>query len=164
MHDKAIWAASNKRCYVSSDTWQILWNKKMEIDWRKMVWFPLAIPEQTFILWLVMQGRLLIGNQLIKMGYKGNVQCVYCQNQIESKEHLFFECSFSYRIWKFFMSRCSVINPSVKRDEIIQMGISKWENKNLKGIICRLMLGSIVCHIWCTRNAIQHYGHPLTED
>jgi hypothetical protein len=63
-----------------------------------------------------------------------------------------------------FMSRCNVINPSIKWDEIIHMGISKWENKNLKGIIYRLVLGSIVYHIWCTRNEFQHYEHPLTED
>jgi hypothetical protein len=44
------------------------------------------------------------------------------------------------------------------------MGVSNWENKNLKGIICRLVLGSIVYHIWCTRNEIQHPGHPLTEE
>jgi hypothetical protein len=137
VHYKAIWSASNKGCYVSSDTWQILGNKKMEIDWRKLAWFPLAIPEQAFILRLFMQGRLLTGDRLIKMEYKGNFQCVYCHNQIESREHLFFECSFSYRIWKFFKSRCDVISPSIKWDEIIQMGISKWENKNLKGIICR---------------------------
>jgi hypothetical protein len=62
------------------------------------------------------------------------------------------------------MSRCIVINPSIKWDEIIQMRVSNWENKNLKGIICRLVLGSIVYHIWCTRNEIQHSGHPLTEE
>jgi hypothetical protein len=97
----------------------------MEIDWWKLMWFPLAIPKQAFILWLVMQDRLLTGDRLCKMGYKGNVQCVYCHNQIESMEHLFFECSFSYRIWKFLMKRCNVINPSTKWGEIIQMGISK---------------------------------------
>jgi hypothetical protein len=63
-----------------------------------------------------------------------------------------------------FMSRCNVIHPSIKWDEIIHMGISKWENKNLKGIIYRLVLGSIVYHIWCTRNEFQRYEHPLTED
>ena len=50
MHDKAIWIASKKGCYVSSDTWQILRKKKMEIDWWKLVWFLLAIPKQAFIL------------------------------------------------------------------------------------------------------------------
>jgi hypothetical protein len=70
MHDKAIWTASKKRCYFSLDTWQILRKKKIEIEWEKLVWFPLAIPKQAFILWLVMKDMLLIGDHLIKMGYK----------------------------------------------------------------------------------------------
>ena len=61
LHDKAIWTASKKGCYVSSETWQILRKKKVEIDWWKLVWFPLAIPQKAFILWLVMQDRLLTG-------------------------------------------------------------------------------------------------------
>jgi hypothetical protein len=36
--------------------------------------------QPTFILWLVMKDRLLTGDRLIKMGYKGNVQCIYCHN------------------------------------------------------------------------------------
>ena len=69
LHDKAIWTTSKKGCYVSSETWHILRKKKLEIDWWKLVWFPLAITKQAFILWLVMQDRLLTRDRLIKMGY-----------------------------------------------------------------------------------------------
>jgi hypothetical protein len=62
------------------------------------------------------------------------------------------------------MCRCNVTSPSVKWDEIIQVGISNWGNKSLKGIQCRLVLGSIIYHLWCTRNEIKHSGNPLTED
>jgi hypothetical protein len=53
------------------------------------VWFPHAIPKHAFILWLAMQDRLLIGDHLIKWGYKGEVKCLFCHNQMESMEHLF---------------------------------------------------------------------------
>jgi uncharacterized Zn-finger protein len=163
LHDKATWIASKKGYYVSADTWQVL-RKKMEADWWKLVWFPLATPKQAFILWLVMQDRLLIGDRLIKMGYKGYVKCAYCHNQTESRKHLFFECSFSYRIWKFFMCRCNVTNAFMHLDEIIQEGINSWSSKSLKGMLCGLVLGSVVYHIWCTGNKIQHFGHPLTKE
>jgi hypothetical protein len=48
------------------------------------VWFPHAIPKHAFILWLAMQDRLLIGDHLIKWGYKGEVKCLFCHNQMES--------------------------------------------------------------------------------
>jgi hypothetical protein len=47
-------------------------------------------------------------------------KCLFCHNQTESREHLFFECSFSYRIWKFCMHCCRVDNPPVIWDEIMQ--------------------------------------------
>jgi hypothetical protein len=128
------------------------------------VWFPLAIRKNAFILWLVMQNRLHTGDRLLKWGYKGDVKCFFCHNQIETREHLFFECSFSYRIWKFLMSQCSVDNPPVIWDEVMQLGISNWGSRTLKSFLCRLGLSSVIYHLWCTRNEINHSGQPNTEE
>ena len=38
--------------------------------------FPCAIPKHAFIVWLVVQNKLLTGDQLIKWGYKGEVKCL----------------------------------------------------------------------------------------
>jgi hypothetical protein len=43
------------------------------VDWWQPVWFPLAIPKQVFVLWLVMKNCLNTGDCLAKWGYKGNV-------------------------------------------------------------------------------------------
>ena len=96
--DKPIWTTSKKGYYVSSDTWEVLRVKKEQVEWWKLVWFPLAIPKQAFILWLVMKERLVTGDRLLSWGYKGDVSCLFCRNQLESGTHLFFKCSFSYRI------------------------------------------------------------------
>ena len=86
-HDKPLCTVSRKGTYVS---WDFLREKKNEAVWWKLVWFPHAIPKHAFILWLAMQDRLLIGDRLIKWGYKGVVKCLFCHNQMESREHLFF--------------------------------------------------------------------------
>ncbi|XP_059448467.1 uncharacterized protein LOC132179721 [Corylus avellana] len=164
LHDKPIRTASRKDCYVSSETWEILRKKKVETAWWKLAWSPIAIPKQAFILWLAMQDRLLTGDCLLKWGYKGDVKCLFYHSQTESRDHLFFECNFSYRIWKFFMFRCRVDNPFVIWDEILQLRISNWGNKALKGLICRLVLGSVIYNLWCTRNEIKHSGQPNTEE
>jgi hypothetical protein len=142
--DNHIWTASKKGYYVSSDTWEVLRDKKEQVEWWKLVWFPLAIPKQTFILWLVMKERLV---RLLRWGYKGDVNCLFCINQLESGAHLFFECSFSYRIWNFCMVRCRVANPPTVWEDILQLGYSNWSSKSLKAILCRLVLGSTVHNI-----------------
>jgi hypothetical protein len=98
------------------------------------VWFPHAIPKYAFILWLAMQNRLITRDWLIRWGYNGDVKCLFYHNQMESREHMFFECSFNYQIWKFCMLRL----PS-----------------SLRGCIYNL---------WCTRNKLKHSSQPSTKE
>jgi hypothetical protein len=88
--DNPIWIASRKGIYVSSDTWEALREKRDQIEWWKLVWFSLAIPKQAFILWLAMKDRLDTGVRLLSWGYRGDIQCCFCRNQMESRNHFFF--------------------------------------------------------------------------
>jgi hypothetical protein len=88
--DNPIWTASRKGIYVSSDTWEALREKRDQIEWWRLVWFPLAIPKQAFILWLATKNRLVTGVRLLSWGYRGDIQCCFCRNQMESRNHLFF--------------------------------------------------------------------------
>ena len=78
--DIPIWTASRKGVFVSFDTWEVLREKKEPVSWWKLVWFPYAIPKHAFILWLVMKGRLSMGDRLLSWGYKRDVNCVFCKN------------------------------------------------------------------------------------
>lgn len=48
--DKAIWVPSKEKIYSCSDTLGMIKRKNQVVDWGKIVWFPYAIPKQTFIL------------------------------------------------------------------------------------------------------------------
>ena len=144
---------------------RFLGRKKELITWWKLVWFLCSIPKQAFILWLVMKGRLIkYGDRLLSWGYKEDVNCVFCKNQSESHDHLFFECNFSYRLWKFYMSRCKVENIPIIWKDILTLELNDWCCKSLKAILYRLTLGSVVYNIWCTWNEIKHAGHPRFEE
>jgi hypothetical protein len=81
--DNPIWTTSKKGYYVSSDTWEVLRDKKEQVEWWKLVWFPMAIPKQAFILWLVMKERLVTGDRLLRWGYKG--MSIACSAKISWK-------------------------------------------------------------------------------
>lgn len=55
--DTPFWSSSKKGSYVSSDTWEILRRKNQVVDLWQLVWFPMAIPKQAPVLWLVMRNR-----------------------------------------------------------------------------------------------------------
>ncbi|XP_059430260.1 uncharacterized protein LOC132163900 [Corylus avellana] len=66
-YDNPLWTASRKGIYVSSETWELLREKKEEIAWWKLVWFSYAIPKHAFILWLTIQDRLVTGSVIYNL-------------------------------------------------------------------------------------------------
>lgn len=110
------------------------------VDWWKVIWFPLAIPKHPFILWLAIKNRPRKGDRLIKRGYKGVVVCLFCWSEMESREHMFFKCGFSARIWKECMARCTVALPWTEWEDVLHCAVQEWRNKSLEANICRLVL------------------------
>lgn len=54
---------------------------------------------QTFIHLLARHSKQIVNLvRLVKKGYDGDMLYAYCKN-MESHDHLFFECSFACRIW-----------------------------------------------------------------
>ena len=49
-------------------------------------------------------------------------------------------------------------------DDVLKLGSRDWETKTLKGLLCRLVLGSVICNIWHMRNEIKHLGQPSSEE
>jgi hypothetical protein len=43
------------------------------------VWFNLAIPKHSFFLWLAMRDSLVTGEKMLRWGYGGDVNCVFCR-------------------------------------------------------------------------------------
>ena len=52
--------------------------------------------------WLVWQGRILTGDNLCKRGFMGPFRCNICCQDLESVEHLFFNCPIIMQLWRLF--------------------------------------------------------------
>jgi hypothetical protein len=111
-----------------------------------------------------MLNRLTIGERLVVWGYQGDTQCFFCKNGFESRDHLFFQCSFSSCIWRTCMRHCSILNPSLDGHDVIDEGCSKWKTKKVVGVLCRLILIFVVYHIWRARNEIKFHGRPKMKE
>ncbi|GJT44410.1 reverse transcriptase domain-containing protein [Tanacetum coccineum] len=65
-----------------------------------MVWFSHCVPRHAFLLWLVMRNSLKTQDRLKQWDVSINtdlnlLRCSFCDLQADSREHLFFECSYS---------------------------------------------------------------------
>lgn len=81
-------------------------------------------------------------------GFKGDVQCMFCRNEIKDREHLFFLCGYSKRVWSQLMLKCKVAD----RSSLLLGWCSCWGLSIGRRLLCRqacagwfLVLQSTTC-------------------
>jgi hypothetical protein len=151
--DILVWNSS-KGTYSCYESWNLLRLKFPVVDWLRVVWFPLTIARHSFILWLAVRDALTTKDKLCSWGFTSSSLCLFCYGCQESKDHLFFECSFGCRIWRALMFDCFVDDPPVQWDAVIHWFIERVRGKSLKTCLCKLCLGATVYHLWKQRNDV----------
>ncbi|GKC76206.1 putative gag-pol polyprotein [Tanacetum coccineum] len=79
--------------------WECIRPRDDEVNWYDVVWFSNFIPRHAFHLWLVMKRKLKTQDTLRQWDVSSNanlnlLQCSLCESQLDSHDHLFFECVF----------------------------------------------------------------------
>jgi hypothetical protein len=93
----------------------------------------------------------------------GSTLCMFCFACQQSRDHLFFSCSFNRRIWRNVIANCMIRDPPVEWDSL-----SRWCDAHLKGKSLLPFVGSVwgatVYHIWRHRNDLIHENLPRSEE
>ncbi|GKA87855.1 putative reverse transcriptase domain, reverse transcriptase zinc-binding domain protein [Tanacetum coccineum] len=111
-----------------------------EVDWYHMVWFSYCVPRNTFLLWLMMRNSLKTQHILKQWDVGINtdlnlIRCSLCDLQADSREHLFFECSYSTQVWATVRHLASMDNvPSVLQNIMLYLK-SMAHKRTAKSII-----------------------------
>jgi hypothetical protein len=134
------------------------------VDWFKIVWFPAAIPCHAFFLWLVFRDALITREHMCHWGYNGNSLCLFCHSKQENRNHLFFECSLSKKIWSTLMAECGVADPPVDWENVSRWSKQHMRGKSLRVAALKLCLGAGVYNLWIQRNLLLHNGTPRFEE
>jgi hypothetical protein len=163
IEDLPIWNSRNG-VYSCSETWELLREKQPVVDWWKVVWFSLAIPRHSFLLWLVIRDALITKEKMCKWGYAGDSLCLFCRGRQESRNYLFFQCSFSSRVWRELMTSCLIFIPYEVWEEVVKWSVENLHGKSLKTSLCKLIIGAAVYHLWKQRNDLLQGNIPRTEE
>lgn len=89
---------------------------------------------------------------------------LFCRATQESQTHLFFDCSFSRRIWRSIISDCLVSNPPTGWDDVVLWSVAELQGRSLKSCVCKLCFGAAVYHLWLQRNVLLHGKTLRTEE
>ena len=121
------------------------------VTWHKIIWFPYAFPKCGFILWLAIRERLGTHDRLHFSSY--NWDCLLCNNQRETHDHLFFSCTFTKAIWERLKQKCYLSFGDLIWKECCLQMVNHCKDKSLSSIIRKLSLAVSVYYIWQERNS-----------
>ncbi|GAA0168214.1 reverse transcriptase [Lithospermum erythrorhizon] len=73
----------------------------------KVVWFRHNVPRHSFILWLLVLGRVETRDRVVKSKNGCELKCLFCDEN-ESRNHVFFQCDFSGNLQKMLLKVTTV--------------------------------------------------------
>lgn len=97
--DTPNWVPAKSGIYHTGATWSAIRQHRPHVPWYTLVWFKNHTPRHLFIVWLALPNRLTTRDRLVKWLPQTDTTCVLCGG-MESRNHLFFECSYSKLIWE----------------------------------------------------------------
>ncbi|KAM6563484.1 hypothetical protein CsatB_023482 [Cannabis sativa] len=139
--------------YKISNGYKALCPPQNKMNWSHEVWNRLNIPRHSFFLWIVVQDRLRTRERLYKLNIIGEDFCLFCKDQTESSEHLFFSFSFSklclsqVKAWLGWRVETTALNRLLRWLE--RAKISRFHKVVLVAAVVAL-----VYHLWKNRNDI----------
>lgn len=86
--------------FSTMETWKLTRVIVAQCSWARCVWFAQATPKFSFMTWLAIQNRLSTLDRISSWDQSVDTTCILCRNGQETRNYLFFECSFSSSIWK----------------------------------------------------------------
>ena len=70
-----------------------------QVPWCNVVWSSRGIPRHNFLTWLMVLNRCPTKDRMINWGLQTDPACILCNGSAESRDHLYFQCSYSLRLW-----------------------------------------------------------------
>ncbi|XP_060194897.1 uncharacterized protein LOC132624083 [Lycium barbarum] len=143
--------------------YKILRGAVTTVPWRGLVCHNVACPKHVFILWLALLGRMRTKDLPLKWGMGINGTCVLCNNQPETIEHLYFECTYSHEIWLRILQwlgwQRTILDWGREWNWVQQHSKSKNPRNVLKACFA-----AVVYEVWCERNSRVFQSKTVTMD
>ncbi|KAG5396636.1 hypothetical protein IGI04_018450 [Brassica rapa subsp. trilocularis] len=104
--------------YSTSAIYSCLYGEGEVVPWDQIVWIAGGIPKQSFLCWLFVLNRCPTRDRLLRWGLQTPPTCLLCNLAPESRDHLFFSCTYAWELW-LSQSRRSGLDPQRIWDAVI---------------------------------------------
>lgn len=124
------------------------------VPWENIVWTVGGIPKHSFLCWLFILNRCPTRDRLLRWGLQISPSCLLCNAASESRDHLLFNCSFSWSLWSSLAIRCG-LNPEQQWTDVTNQ-LQQYNSRNWRGRLILLTWQCCIYWIWQERNSRLH--------
>lgn len=151
--DRYLWAGHPTGIFTIASAWENLRNKNPISPIYHLLWYPDHIPRQSFILWLASKNRLRTQDRLPQHSDGSNGTCSLCNSQIETHDHLFFDCTYSRLVWEQVNRLTDLTWPNLPWQDLLTWASQKWTSKfQFSHLLAKLALSTTCYFLWQERN------------
>ena len=158
-----VWKFSGSK-YSVAVVWEELREKQEKVSWHRFLWRPMAIPKHVFITWMAILNRLPTMDRLKAWGIEMGELCSFCQDSLETRNHIFFCCSYSKTLWKHILLLCGLHREVGNWEEEISWAVRRIKGKSLISVILSTAWKAYIYHVWQERNRRLHSKLPSSPE
>lgn len=162
--DKMLWRGKNDRFtgkFSTKFTWHHIRTIFPTVAWHKGIWFTHATPKYSFCVWLAAHNRLATGDRMMKWNRGVTGVCSLCKSCTESRDHLFFSCSFTSEIWAALARGLFKRQYTTNWHQLLSL-VSDHRSDKVESFLMRYTLQVTVYAIWRERNGRRHDEAPTS--
>ncbi|KAF4377372.1 hypothetical protein F8388_013718 [Cannabis sativa] len=138
---EAYWQENEHKFGCIHESWKMIWSKELH-------------PRASLFLWRMCSGALPTRD---KIGSGENLNCIFCNDNIESPNHVFFECHLAKTLW--FGAPLPVRIDLIQGEDVKTRIMNLCSNFKRDDRVRILLCGYVVWDtIWHYRNSILHGG------
>ncbi|KAL9298694.1 putative reverse transcriptase zinc-binding domain-containing protein [Arabidopsis thaliana] len=146
--------------FFSRDTWYEIRESSPTCEWFKGVWFQNSTPKHSFMFWLAIRNRLATGDRLLKWNGDAYGGCVLCQTEVETRDHLFFSCSYSSHVWSALTRDMLGSRYTTRWDSLVDLSTSSALTQ-IHMFVFRYVFQLTTHSLWKERNGRKHGESPI---
>ncbi|XP_039023343.1 uncharacterized protein LOC120155962 [Hibiscus syriacus] len=138
--------------YKVNEVWKVIRRKYERESWAGLIWFPLHIPRFAMITWFALFDRLPTRDRLLKLGLVVASECVLCSSDLETRDHLFFNCVFSKEVWGGILQICNLSRSVGGWSQEVLWAVAELKGRSLIITLLKLAGNAYVYRILNERN------------
>ncbi|XP_033134421.1 uncharacterized protein LOC117127836 [Brassica rapa] len=144
------------KVFKTGDVYSYLRGDLQTMSWAKVIWFPHAIPRHSFNAWIMNLNRSPTRDRLLSWGLQVDSSCLLCNSNNETRDHLYFDCTFSFDLWSQLARRCR-IRPYRSWNQTIAQ-LENLQSPKSTRLLTLLVWQAALYWLWNERNARLHSG------